>query len=126
MCNQLLPTDIEALGVPTRDFIRGTVIPAEPWLATDPKACSAMFSVARAHCSEVINGVIDRAIPLCGGDGVSDGLPSASYLNKVRPFRIYGGANEIHNGPFLAAPAPRLGARPLSKVASRTWPTCSK
>ena len=40
--------------------------------------------------------MIDRAIQLCGGDGVSDELPLASYLSEVRPFRIYDGSNETH------------------------------
>jgi acyl-CoA dehydrogenase len=65
-------------------------------LAHDPKAGSAMSSVAKVHCSEAIYRVIDRAIQLCGGDGVSDGLPLAQYLNEVRPFRIYDGSNETH------------------------------
>lgn len=65
-------------------------------LATDPKAGSAMSSIAKVHCSDAIFRVIDRAIQVCGGDGVSDGLPLAQYLNEVRPFRIYDGANETH------------------------------
>ena len=65
-------------------------------LATDPKAGSAMSSVAKVHCSEAVYRVIDRAVQLCGGDGVSDGLPLAQYLNEVRPFRIYDGSNETH------------------------------
>lgn len=65
-------------------------------LATDPRAGSALSSVAKVHCSEAIFRVIDRAIQLTGGDGVSDGLPLAQYLNEVRPFRIYDGSNETH------------------------------
>ena len=65
-------------------------------LETDPKAGSAMSSIAKVYCSEAIFRVVDRAIQLCGGDGVSDGLPLAAYLNEVRPFRIYDGANETH------------------------------
>jgi acyl-CoA dehydrogenase len=65
-------------------------------LETDPKAGSAMSSVAKVHCSDAVFRVIDRAIQICGGDGVSDGLPLAQYLNEVRPFRIYDGANETH------------------------------
>ncbi len=65
-------------------------------LAVDSKAGSALSSVAKVHCSEAIYRVIDRAIQLCGGDGVSDGLPLAQYLNEVRPFRIYDGSNETH------------------------------
>ncbi|MGY1746556.1 acyl-CoA dehydrogenase family protein [Blastococcus sp. SYSU D00695] len=65
-------------------------------LATDPKAGSALSSIAKVHCSEAIHRVVDRAIQLCGGDGVSDGLPLAQYLAEVRPFRIYDGSNETH------------------------------
>lgn len=65
-------------------------------LDTDPRAGSAMSSIAKVHCSEAIFRVVDRAIQLCGGDGVSDALPLTAYLNEVRPFRIYDGANETH------------------------------
>ena len=65
-------------------------------LAVDPKAGSALSSVAKVHCSEAVYRVIDRAVQLCGGDGVSDGLPLAQYLNEVRPFRIYDGSTETH------------------------------
>ena len=65
-------------------------------LAVDPRAGSAMSSVAKVHCSEAIYRVIDRAIQICGGDGVSDSLPLAQFLSEVRPFRIYDGSNETH------------------------------
>ncbi|MFF2675721.1 acyl-CoA dehydrogenase family protein [Arthrobacter koreensis] len=65
-------------------------------LAADAKAGSALSSVAKVHCSEAVYRVIDRCVQLCGGDGVSDGLPLAQYLNEVRPFRIYDGSNETH------------------------------
>lgn len=65
-------------------------------LESDPKAGSAMSSIAKVHCSEAIFRVIDRAMQLCGGDGMSDALPLASFLNEVRPFRVYDGPNETH------------------------------
>lgn len=65
-------------------------------LATDPKAGSAMSSIAKVHCSEAIFRVVDRSIQICGGDGVSDGLPLAQYAAEVRGFRIYDGSNETH------------------------------
>ncbi len=63
-------------------------------LDDDPKAGSALSSVAKVHCSEAIYRVIDRAMQLCGGDGMTDALPLASYLNEVRPFRVYDGSTE--------------------------------
>lgn len=83
-------------------------------LATDPKAGSALSSVAKVHCSEAIYRVIDRAVQLCGGDGVSDALPLASYLNEVRPFRIYDGANETHKWAISR----RASARRAAAVAA--------
>lgn len=55
-----------------------------------------LSSVAKVFCSEAIHRVIDRAMQLCGGDGVSDDLPLAQYANEVRPFRIYDGSTETH------------------------------
>ena len=65
-------------------------------LHVDSKAGAALSSIAKVHCSESIFKVIDRAIQICGGDGVSDELPLASYMSEVRPFRIYDGSNEAH------------------------------
>jgi len=83
-------------------------------LETDPKAGSALSSVAKVHCSEAIYRVIDRAVQICGGDGVSDGLPLAQYLNEVRPFRIYDGTNETHKWAI----ARRASSRRRKEVAA--------
>ena len=65
-------------------------------LATDARAGTALSSVAKVHCAEAVFRVIDRAMQLCGGDGVSDALPLAQYLSEVRPFRVYDGSTETH------------------------------
>jgi acyl-CoA dehydrogenase len=65
-------------------------------LDDDPREGSRLSSIAKVFCSEAIFRVIDRSMQLCGGDGVSSDLPLASYLDEVRPFRIYDGANETH------------------------------
>ncbi|WP_203581615.1 acyl-CoA dehydrogenase family protein [Microbacterium hibisci] len=65
-------------------------------LVADPRAGEALSSVAKVHCSEAVFRVIDRAVQLCGGDGVTDALPLIQYLNEVRPFRIYDGSSETH------------------------------
>lgn len=83
-------------------------------LETDPKAGSALSSIAKVHCSEAIFRVIDRAIQLCGGDGVTDNLPLASYMNEVRPFRIYDGSNETHKWAISR----RASSRRRKEVAS--------
>jgi len=65
-------------------------------LRADARAGEALSSVAKVHCSEAVFRVIDRAVQLCGGDGVTDALPLIQYLNEVRPFRIYDGSSETH------------------------------
>lgn len=65
-------------------------------LESDPKAGQNLSSIAKVYVSEAVYRVIDRCIQICGGDGVSDGLPLAQYLAEVRPFRIYDGSTETH------------------------------
>lgn len=73
------------------------IIDKAAWaIESDPKAGLTLSSIAKVHCSEAIYRTIDRAVQICGGDGVSSGLPLIQYLGEVRPFRIYDGANETH------------------------------
>jgi acyl-CoA dehydrogenase len=65
-------------------------------LVSDPREGSRLSSIAKVHCAEAIWRTIDRAMQLCGGDGMSDALPLASFLNEVRPFRVYDGSTETH------------------------------
>jgi acyl-CoA dehydrogenase len=57
---------------------------------------SGETSVAKVFVSEAVVRVIDRAIQLTGGDGVTHDLPLARFLNEARPFRIYDGPSETH------------------------------
>lgn len=88
--------DMLALSVIDIETSDAIITKAAALLETDPKAGSALSSIAKVHCSEAIFRVIDRAIQLCGGDGVTDNLPLAAFMNEVRPFRIYDGSNETH------------------------------
>ena len=53
-------------------------------------------SIAKVHVAEAVNRVVDRAIQICGGHGVSGDAPLAQFLAEVRPFRIYDGPSETH------------------------------
>ena len=66
-------------------------------------------SVAKVFVAEAVHRVIDRAIQICGGAGVSDDLPLARFLGEVRPFRIYDGPSETHRWA-IARKASRLRA----------------
>ncbi|MDN4489553.1 acyl-CoA dehydrogenase family protein [Demequina sp. SYSU T00068] len=65
-------------------------------LAEDPRAGATASSIAKVHVSEAVGRVIDRAVQLCGGDGVTLELPLLAFLNEVRPFRVYDGSSETH------------------------------
>ncbi|MBP3042439.1 acyl-CoA dehydrogenase family protein [Arthrobacter jiangjiafuii] len=88
--------DMLALNVMDLETSDAIITKTAGLLESDARAGSALSSVAKAHTSEAVYRVIDRSLQLCGGDGVSDRLPLASYLNEVRAFRIYDGSNETH------------------------------
>lgn len=93
-------------------------------LESDSRAGTAMSSIAKVHCSEAISRVIDRAMQICGGDGVSNNLPLAQFLNEVRPFRVYDGPNETHKWAIARRSASarrketQAGARDLATIDS--------
>ena len=53
-------------------------------------------SMAKVFVSEAVNRVADRAAQLTGALGMSGDAPIASIVAKLRPFRIYDGASEVH------------------------------
>ena len=65
-------------------------------LDTDPPAGTRLSSVAKVHVAEATNRIVDRAIQICGGDGVSADLPLSGFQAELRAFRIYDGPSEVH------------------------------
>ena len=53
-------------------------------------------SMCKVFVAETVHRVIDRAVQLCGGKGVSDDLPLAGFYEESRSFRIYDGPSEVH------------------------------
>ena len=53
-------------------------------------------SVAKAYVAEAVHRVVDNAVQVCGGTGVSGEGPLARLINETRPFRIYDGPTETH------------------------------
>lgn len=90
-------------------------------LDQDPRVGSQLSSVAKVHCSEAVFRIIDRAIQLCGGDGVSDDLPLAQYLNEVRPFRIYDGSTETHKWAIARRAVSRRGDEAQNGRGTVPW-----
>mgnify|MGYP002620573968 CR=1 FL=1 len=53
-------------------------------------------SIAKTFAAEALHRVVDRAMQLCGGLGVTRDLPIAKIARELRPFRIYDGPSEVH------------------------------
>ena len=52
-------------------------------------------SIAKLHAAEAAQRVIDSAVPLFGGLGVTVGSTVERLYREIRPLRIYEGTSEI-------------------------------
>lgn len=66
------------------------------WLLVNGEQARSETSMAKVVISETVNRVIDRAIQICGGSGISRDMPLSSWYESARAFRIYDGASEVH------------------------------
>jgi acyl-CoA dehydrogenase len=66
------------------------------WLLAQGEQARVESSMAKVHVAETVNRVLDRAIQICGGTGISRDLPLSSWYEAARAFRIYDGASEVH------------------------------
>ena len=53
-------------------------------------------SMAKVFTSEIADRIVDRAMQICGGLGISEDIPLSTFYKEIRPFRIYDGPNEVH------------------------------
>jgi acyl-CoA dehydrogenase len=53
-------------------------------------------SMAKVFVSEALHRVADRAAQMTGALGMSEDAPISLVLRRIRPFRIYDGASEVH------------------------------
>lgn len=66
------------------------------WMLANGDQARHETSMAKVFVAEAVNRVLDRAVQICGGMGVSRDLPLAMWYEKARAFRIYDGASEVH------------------------------
>lgn len=66
------------------------------WLLDQGQPARHETSMAKVFVAETVNRVIDRAVQMCGGLGVSEDIPLALLYRENRPFRIYDGPSEVH------------------------------
>lgn len=53
-------------------------------------------SICKVFVAEAVNRIIDRAVQMCGGLGVSGDTPLELFYREARAFRIYDGPSEVH------------------------------
>ena len=66
------------------------------WKLVQGEQARSETSMAKVFIAETVNRVIDRAIQICGGSGISRDLPLSAWYESARAFRIYDGASEVH------------------------------
>jgi len=66
------------------------------WLLAQGHQARQETSMCKVFVAETVNRVIDRAIQICGGTGISRDLPLSTWYEAARAFRIYDGASEVH------------------------------
>lgn len=66
------------------------------WLLAQGQEARQEASMCKIFVAESVNRVIDRAIQICGGLGISRDLPLSRWYEAARAFRIYDGASEVH------------------------------
>lgn len=66
------------------------------WLLENGGQARQEASMCKVFVAETVNRVLDRAIQICGGLGISRDLPLSGWFEAARAFRIYDGASEVH------------------------------
>ncbi len=66
------------------------------WLLEQGEQARQETSMTKVFVSETVCKVLDRAIQICGGLGISHDLPLSQWYESARAFRIYDGASEVH------------------------------
>lgn len=72
------------------------MIQQSAWLLNNGEQARSETSMTKVVVSETVHRVIDRAIQICGGTGISRDLPLSAWYETARAFRIYDGASEVH------------------------------
>jgi acyl-CoA dehydrogenase len=81
------------------------------WMLDQGQHARHETSMAKVFVAETVNRVIDRAVQICGGLGVSEDIPLALLYRENRPFRIYDGPSEVHRMSIARRVFRRAGNR---------------
>lgn len=109
----LFGSRLHELGL-AQGLIADSVIDIEASRALVARACEepslATSSVAKVFVAEAVWRVVDRAVQLAGGAGVTHDLVLARLAAEVRAFRIYDGSSETHRWAIARAATKRFAS----------------
>jgi len=66
------------------------------WVLDQGERGTTESSMAKVQCSETTCEVVDRAVQILGGQGLTDDTIVARIFRDIRAFRIYDGPSEVH------------------------------
>ncbi|MGD9601750.1 MAG: acyl-CoA dehydrogenase family protein [Gammaproteobacteria bacterium] len=66
------------------------------WLLDQGHDARRETSMCKVYCSEKLGAVVDRAVQVMGGSGISHDTAIARIYRNIRPFRLYDGPSEVH------------------------------
>jgi len=66
------------------------------WLLDQGEEARQETSMCKVYCSEKLGAVVDRAVQVMGGSGISHDTAIARIYRNIRPFRLYDGPSEVH------------------------------
>ncbi len=67
------------------------------WKLDEGRDTRQEISMIKAYCTEAAYEIVDHAMQMFGGMGMTKELPLYHLSNKLRTMRIYDGPSEIHN-----------------------------
>jgi acyl-CoA dehydrogenase len=81
------------------------------WELDEGRDAGQSTAIAKTFAAEAIGRIVDRAVQMCGGRGVSADLPIARIWREVRPFRVYDGPSEVHRWAIARRSVRRVRAQ---------------
>ncbi|MDX1994592.1 MAG: acyl-CoA dehydrogenase family protein [bacterium] len=88
------------------------------WLLEQGDQARNESSMTKVFVAEAVNRVIDRALQICGGTGISRDLPISGWYEAARAFRIYDGASEVHRMVIARSIVKQFGRPAHEKAAA--------
>jgi len=87
------------------------------WLLATGEQARQETSMTKVHVAETVNRVLDRAVQICGGMGISRDLPISGWYESARAFRIYDGASEVHRMVIARSIVKEFGQPDVKAIA---------